>query len=154
MEDLYRTLPKLLRLAPEAEEIAEAAVFAAWRRVAGEGLRSCTVPYRLTRKTLVVAVSDTAWRRQMEPLRWNLLNRINALLEQTIVTNIEFRIDPQTVRTARGAPPPTAAEQAQRQRDALTAARDLNHAADSIQDAGLRERFLLAAGSCLDARNK
>lgn len=152
MEDLYRTLPKLLRLAADAEEVTEAAVSAVWRRVAGEGLRSCAVPFRLHRKTLVVSVLDESWQKQLEPMRWNLLNRINSMLEATVVTNIEFRIDPKTVRDARPDTPVDARERKRREQAARMVARDLGKAAASIQDTNLRDRFLLAAGSCLNAQ--
>src|ERR687893_58405 len=62
MEELIQSLPKLLRAAGEAEEVAEAAAMVAWRRVAGEALRGCAVPFRLYRKTLIVAVADTTWQ--------------------------------------------------------------------------------------------
>lgn len=149
MEDLYRALPKLLRTAPESEEVAEAATFAAWRRVAGEALRNCAVPFRLHRKTLVVSVLDESWRKQLDSLRWNMVGRINAMLEQTIVTGIEFRVDPKTVREAQHEPQPSPREHARREQTARLSARDLHSAAAAIQDADLRDRFLLAAGSCL-----
>src|ERR687889_1083180 len=101
MDDLIHALPKLLRAAGEAEEVAEAAAFVAWRRVAGEALRTSAVPFRLYRKTLVVAVPDITWRRQLEEVSGQLVFRLNSLLGQAVVTYIEFRVDPQTVRAER-----------------------------------------------------
>ena len=97
MDDLFQALPKLLRAAGEAEEVLEAAAFAAWRRAAGEGLRGCAVPFRLHRKTLVVSVPDATWRKQLEGVSPQLVFRINSLLGQALVTFIEFRVDPKTV---------------------------------------------------------
>lgn len=154
MEDLYRALPKLLRMAGDAEEVAEAAVFVAWRRIAGEALLHCAVPFRLYRKTLVVAVIDSTWQKQLEQLRWNMLNRINAMFEQTLVTNIEFRVDAKSVRAARPPEKLSAGEQAEREQAALASSHDLRAAAAAIHDEELRRRFLLAAGSCLDAQDK
>lgn len=154
MEDLYRALPKLLRLAGDAEEVAEAAAFVVWRRVAGEQMFHCAVPFRLHRKTLVVAVIDSTWQKQLEPLRWNLLNRINAMFEQTLVTNIEFRVDPKSVRAARPAEASAGHERAAREKAALASSSDLRAAAAAIHDDDLRRRFLLAAGSCLDAKGE
>src|SRR5919199_6834758 len=102
MDDLIRTLPKLLRAAGETEEVAEAAAMIAWRRVAGPGLRGQAVPFRLYRKTLIVAVRDATWQKQLEAVSGQLLFRINSLLGQAVVTYIEFRVDPRTVRAERG----------------------------------------------------
>jgi hypothetical protein len=148
MDDLIHALPKLLRAAGEAEEVAEAAAFVAWRRVAGEALRASAVPFRLYRKTLVVAVPDVTWRRQMEDISGQLVFRLNSLLGQALVTFIEFRVDPQTVKEerARRAPPNAPLPEA----DAYARAGELRAAAAAIPDEELRRRFLLAAGSCLN----
>jgi hypothetical protein len=154
MEDLYRALPKLLRMAGESEEVAAAAAFVAWRRIAGEQLLHCAVPFRLYRKTLVVAVIDSTWQKHLEPLRWNMLNRINAMFEQTLVTNIEFRVDANTVRAARAADDSSARDPAERDKAALASSGDLRAAAAAIRDDELRRQFLLAAGSCLNAKKE
>ena len=150
MDELIQALPKLLRAAGEAEEVAEAAAFVAWRRVAGEALRTSAVPFRLYRKTLVVAVPDATWRRQLEGVSGQLIFRLNSLVGQPLVTYIEFRVDPQTVdeeraRARAAAGPDPAAEEA-----AYARAKELRAAAAAIHDEDLRRRFLLAAGSCLN----
>ncbi len=153
MDDLIRTLPKLLRAAGETEEVLEAAALVAWRRVAGEGLRTQAVPFRLYRKTLIVAVADATWQKQLEAVSGQLLFRINSLLGQAVVTYIEFRIDPKTVRAERAAIKATATNHAEQERRALkTVSGDIAVAADAIHDEDLRRRFLLAAGSCIDRR--
>lgn len=148
MDDLIQALPRLLRAAGEAEEVAEAAAFVAWRRVAGETLRGCAVPFRLYRKTLVVAVPDTTWRRQLEQVSGQLIFRLNSLLGQALVTYVEFRVDPQTVDAERArapAPAPPAAVE-----EAIRRSGELRAAAAAIHDEDLRRRFLLAAGSCMN----
>ena len=155
MDDLIRTLPKLLRAAGETEEVLEVAAFVAWRRVAGEGLRTQAVPFRLYRKTLIVAVADATWQKQLEAMSGQLLFGVNSLLGQAVVTYIEFRIDPKTVHARRAS-----AEQAQmapnrleQERRALkSVSGEISTAADAIHDDDLRRRFLLAAGSCIDRR--
>jgi predicted nucleic acid-binding Zn ribbon protein len=154
VDDLIRTLPKLLRAAGETEEVMEAAAFVAWRRVVGEGLRTHAVPFRLYRKNLIVAVADATWQKQLEAMSGQLLFGLNSLLGQAVVTYIEFRIDPKTVRAKR------AVEQAQKMTNPLEQERralksvsgEISAAADAIQDDDLRRRFLLAAGSCIDRR--
>jgi hypothetical protein len=149
MDDLIQALPKLLRAAGEAEEVAEAAAFVAWRRVAGEALRGHAVPFRLYRKTLVVAVPDVTWRRQLEEVSGQLIFRLNSLLGQAVVTYIEFRVDPATVGEERARLRAAADLDAATEEDALRRSGELRAAAAAIHDEDLRRRFLLAAGSCM-----
>src|SRR5829696_9211003 len=134
MEDLFQSLPKLIRAAGESEEVLEAASFAAWRRVAGEALRGCAVPFRLYRKTLVVSVPDATWRRQLEQVSPQLVFRLNSLLGQAAVTYVEFRVDPQTVRAERARLRTTQYDRATAEEAALGRAGELSDAADAIHD--------------------
>jgi hypothetical protein len=154
MEDLIRALPKLLRAAGEAEEVTEAAAFVAWRRVAGEALRGCAVPFRLYRKTLIVAVPDTTWQKQLEAVSGQLIFRINSLLGQALVTFVEFRVDARTVRDERARMKLPAADAESGEERALRSARGLQDAAAAIHDDDLRRRFLIAAGSYMNAQEK
>jgi hypothetical protein len=153
VDDLIRTLPKLLRAAGEAEEVLEVAALVAWRRVAGEGLRTQAVPFRLYRKTLIVAVADATWQKQLEAMSGQLLFGLNSLLGQAVVTFIEFRIDPKTVRAQRAVEQAQQVNHLEQERRALkSVSGDISTAADAIHDDDLRRRFLLAAGSCIDRR--
>jgi hypothetical protein len=154
MDDLIRALPNLLKAAGDSEEVAEAAVFVAWRRVAGEQLRGQAVPFRLHRKMLVVAVADTAWQKQLERVASQMIFRLNSMLGQAIVTYIEFRIDAKTVREERARLRVTDFDHDKHERRALIHARTLNAAAAAIKDEQLRRRFLLAAGSYMDAQER
>jgi hypothetical protein len=154
MEELIQSLPKLLRAAGEADEVLEAATFVAWRRAAGEGLRASAIPFRLYRKTLVVAVADNTWQKQLEAMSGQLLFRINSLLGQALVTFIEFRVDPRTVQAARERLRLRMPEQYADEDDALRRASELRAAASAIRDLDLRRRFLVAAGSYLNAQER
>jgi hypothetical protein len=150
MDELFRALPKLLRAAGDAEEVLEAAAFAAWRRVAGEAMRGNAVPFRLYRKMLVVSVADETWRRQLEAVSPQYVFRLNSLLGQAVVTYIEFRVDPKTVNEERARLRESLHEQFEREESAMRRARELDEAASAIRDEDLRRRFLLAAGSCMN----
>ena len=152
MDDLFQSLPKLLRAAGESEEVLEAASFAAWRRVAGEALRGCAVPFRLFNKRLIVSVPDTTWRKQLEQVSPQLVFRLNSLLGQALVTFVEFRVDPQTVGRERARMRRTQYERLVEEERALLRANELDDAASAIHDEDLRRRFLLAAGSCLNRK--
>ena len=153
MDDLIRAIPQLLRAAGESEEVAEAAACVAWRRAAGAGVRGLAVPFRLYRKTLTVAVPDVTWRKQLEAISPQLIFRVNSILGQALVTYIEFRVDPQTVRRerveGRGEPLGEAHEE-----QALRRAAGLTDAAAAIRDDDLRRRFLIAAGSYNGAQER
>jgi hypothetical protein len=150
MDDLFQALPKLLRAAGESEEVLEAVAFAAWRRVAGEGVRGSAVPFRLYHKTLVVAVPDASWRKQLEALSPQFIFRLNSLFGQALVTYIEFRVDPKTVNEARAGQRQSQYERPLEEDSALRRAGELDEAASAIHDEDLRRRFLLAAGSCMN----
>ncbi|MBV9927961.1 MAG: DUF721 domain-containing protein [Acidobacteria bacterium] len=150
MDDLFQSLPKLLRAAGESEEVLEAASFAAWRRVAGEALRGCAVPFRLYNRRLIVSVPDATWRKQLEQVSPQLVFRLNSLLGQAVVTYVEFRVDPQTVREERRRLGRNESERAGAEEAALERAAELDDAAEAIHDDALRRRFLLAAGSCMN----
>ena len=152
MYDLFKALPKLLRAAGESDEVLEAAAFAAWRRVAGDKLRGSAVPFRLYHKTLVIAVPDAAWRKQLEALSPQLLFQLNSLFGQALVTYIEFRVDPQSVGAERARQRQTQYEHLVEEESALRRAGELDEAASAIHDEDLRRRFLLAAGSCLNRK--
>ncbi len=146
MEALIRALPALLSVAGDNEEVAEAAARIAWKRAAGEPLCQHAVPFRLYHTTLIVAVSDAIWQKQMSALSGQLLSRLNGMLGQRAITFIEFRIDPKTVAAERPPRQPIAGSESSE--SVLRSVPDeLVLAASSIQDESLRRRFLLAAGA-------
>ncbi len=154
MDDLIRALPGLLRAAGESEEVAQAAAFVAWRRASGEQLRGQAVPFRLHGKHLVVAVADSAWKKQLEAVSSQLVFRLNSVLGHALVTYIEFRVDAATVRDERARLRQTEVDVEKLERRALQQARPLGRAASAIKDEDLRRRFLLAAGSYIEAQER
>lgn len=155
MQDLFRALPKLLKEFEDAEEIREAVVFAAWRRIAGESLSEHTIPYRLFNKHLIVAVADKMWKRHLESLSGQMIFKLNSVLGQAVVTFIEFRVEAETLRTERAKHHKTQLSDEQLREIALDEVTPkLRHSADAIKDDNLRYQFLLAAGSCLARKEK
>lgn len=155
MEDLFRTLPKLLKELDDSEEVREAVVFAAWRRVAGESLCEYSAPFRLYEKHLIIAVKDKMWKRHLEKeLAGQMIFKLNSILGQPAVTFIEFRVDKETVLNEAGQMRAIKMSDEELEEIALEeVSPNLRHHADSIKDDNLRYQFLLAAGSCL-ARKK
>src|ERR1043166_2286394 len=98
MIDLTAMLPKLLR-ANGAN--AELAVKLAWSKAAGPGLRRATNPIQLVVKTLIVAVPDPIWQKELQHMSAELIFRINNLLQGSLIDTIEFRIDPRALNVNR-----------------------------------------------------
>lgn len=137
----------------EAEQLDEAVVFAAWRRAAGEQLREHAVPFRLHRKSLIVAVADENWQRHLETLSGQMLFKLNGALGRAAITFIEFRIDERTIDTERERLHRDQTSQLERERVAMqNVPENVRRAAEKIEDESLRRNFLLAAGSCLARR--
>lgn len=151
MDNLIKTLPRILQAAGDSPEVAEAACMAAWKHAAGDGLRDHAVPLGLRRKSLVVGVADTTWQKQLQSLSGQLLFRLNSILGQPLVTFVDFRVDPKAVANARG---PQYANRTSRELDPATVSVELVTAAAEIKDKDLRRAFLGAAMSCINRLDK
>jgi len=149
MFDLTRLLPKLLQATGTNPEMVEIAARIAWTRAAGEGLRLHAVPFHLYRNTLVVAVDDAMWQKQLRTMSAELIFRINQMLGRSVVDFIEFRIDPATVAKAK-AEAWAAKSPAPDKRIPIPA--EVVSAAGSIADPDLRQRFVRAAENCITRR--
>ena len=144
MNRLIDTLPAILKASGAFDEVGEAACIAAWKHAVGAGLSSHAVPLELREQTLVVAVADNIWQRQLEQMRGQLLFRLNSVLGQSLVKSIELRVDPKTVERERS----RNAERSSIPTDYQLPVELLN-AAGAIKDAELRRAFLGAAASCV-----
>lgn len=155
MEDLFRALPKLLKEFEDTEEVREAVVFAAWRKIAGERLSEHTIPFRLFNKHLIIAVADKMWKRHLESLSGQMIFKLNSVLGQAIVTFIEFRIDEDMIAAERAKYRKNSLSDEQLREIALDEITPkMRRSADAIKDDNLRYQFLLAAGSCLARKKK
>jgi predicted nucleic acid-binding Zn ribbon protein len=148
MESLIKTLPAILTAAGPSAEVAQAACFAAWKHAVGDALSVHVVPVKLEGQTLIVAVADNIWQKQLEQIRPQLLFRLNTILGHSLVKLIELRVDPKALPEMR---PPKAAAAAARS-EAVPF--ELLAAASEIQDADLRRAFIGAATSCVKRLEK
>lgn len=138
----------IIRAAGDDPQVIEAAAMAAWKNAAGEGLRSHAQPLALSGQTMIVAVRDAAWQKQLGYLKAELLFRINNLLGRPLVTDIELRIDSQLKPSSTNAP---------RSYDKLTesdVSPELLSAARAIEDEQLSQKFLRAAVTTLKMRER
>lgn len=149
MDKLIKTLPAILAASGGSEEVAEAACVAAWKHAVGPGLSSHAVPVQFQNKTLVIAVADRIWQKQLEQLRGQLLFRLNSILGQATVKSIEISIQPEKFKQEEKRED----EQAGRNKRGAVPI-ELVSAAAGIEDAGLRRAFLGAAMSCMNRLEK
>ncbi len=153
MQEVFKLLPKMLRQEGKEDELTEAVVFAAWRRVAGDGLREHAVPFRVYHQTIIVAVADENWKKHLEKLSGQMLFKLNGELGQQTITFIEFRIDEKTVAAERESLHQENTSQLERERVAMkNVPENVLKAAEKIEDESLRRNFLLAAGSAMARR--
>jgi hypothetical protein len=145
MNQLIKSLPEVLKAARNSPEVAEAAALAAWKHAAGDGLRDRTVPLRLEDRKLIVAVADAIWQKQMHSMRAQLLFRINTILGQPIVREIEYVIDPKLAVVEQ--------EKTEEPLDNEVPL-ELWSAANAIHDKELRRSFLKAAMRSLKRKAK
>jgi hypothetical protein len=153
MEALFRSLPALLEALPDNENVREAVVFAAWRKIAGDQLGTHTAPIGFKEGRLSVAVADNSWKKNLASLTSQMIFKINSAMGSAVVTYIEFIVDVKKVQkptVGRN----TAAETANEKVVASEITPELEQSAAVIGDEKLRNEFLLAAASCLARKEK
>jgi hypothetical protein len=143
MNQLIKALPGVLRAAGNAEEVSQAAAIAAWKHAAGDGLKDHAVPVRLDHRTLIVAVADRIWQKQLHAMRGQMVFRVNSILGQPIVSTIEFVVDPKIVKARPESPMPP--DEPLDNEVPL----ELWSAANAIHDKELRKIFLKTAMAAL-----
>jgi len=140
MEQLFASLPELLKELGANHAVEEQMVFAAWRRVAGEMLNERTKPIEYFENRLIVAVEDQNWQRNLESLAGTMVAKLNAATEQGKVKYIEFRIDKKAIERK---------QKPMIERTADDAPDSVQAAAADIADERLRKSFLEAAAAYL-----
>ena len=146
MEELIKTLPTILRSIGDDPEVATAAAITAWKRAAGDGLRQHAVPVNLQDGTLVVAVADAVWQKQLRLMLKELIYKTNSMLGQPLVKQVELVVDAQIVN-------PRPRSSGDRQAPAEVPPEILS-AASVINDVKLREKFIRAATGTLARRQR
>jgi hypothetical protein len=147
MNQLIKSLPGVLRAAGNAEEVAQAAAIAAWKHAAGDGLKDHAVPVKLENRTLTIAVADAIWQKQLHAMRGQMLFRVNSILGQSIVSAIEFVVDPKIAKARTETP--KAPDQPLDNEVPL----EIWSAANAIHDKELRKSFLKTAMAALKRKS-
>lgn len=146
VDNLIKSLPMIIRAAGDDPQVVEAAAMAAWKNAAGDGLRGHAQALALSGQTMIVAVPDAAWQKQLGFLKKELLFRINNLLGKALVTDIELRID------SGWKPNRTNVTPNNKELDETDISPELLSAARAIEDEQLSQKFLRAAATTLKMR--
>jgi hypothetical protein len=147
MNELIKTLSEILRVIGDQPEVAEAAAIAAWKKAAGDGLRQHAIPIRLTDGTLVVAVADAVWQKQLGAMKDQLIYRTNSIIGQSLIKNLELTVDPELTKST----PQNVDDKPSLDNQVPL---ELWSAASAISDKELRQKFLRAATSAIRRREE
>lgn len=89
MERAAKSLAKMkLSDAVSRQDLASAA----WPAAVGKRIAVHTSPKSLVRGSLIVEVEDAIWQKQLFYLRAAILGKLQQVLGDTIITDVEFRI--------------------------------------------------------------
>ena len=88
--DVLRTA--LARM-PEAQRLADHALWAHWDTVVGPTLARHARPARLRRGVLVVAVDSPEWMQELQFLKHELRDRLNARLGRPVVRDVFLALE-------------------------------------------------------------
>lgn len=147
MNELIKYIPLVLRHTNDTDEAREQAIIAAWTVLVGNQIRQISFPVRVERKTLIVAVKNGTWRKQLRSMSGEILFKMNSLLCTPAITTLEFVINPDMIKTHNQSPHEEVSFIAPEKHATL-----LREKAESISNDELREAFLRAASKCLDRR--
>jgi predicted nucleic acid-binding Zn ribbon protein len=135
---------RALRQLPPNQGLQEGWAFATWKQVVGEGLGKRTRPFRLHKKTLIVAVPSPVWQRELRQMEKEVLGKLQRVMGQGIVHALEFRVDP-NFDCEEGLPPESAPSS---QEPAV-----VELPLEKIQDPELSRAMAAAASSYLNRQN-
>lgn len=142
MDAFFRTLPGVFEAIDASDEVRDAFVFAAWRRVAGGQITERTALSGFEDRRLVIAVPDITWKRNLESLASQLVFRLNASFGKPTVDFIEFRVSPSEI-------PAKTENRREDDVDAVSLPPEIAVSASAIGDEKLRRTVLRAAANCL-----
>ena len=86
-------LRAVLQRLPEAQRLADHALWAHWDAVVGPTVARHARPARLRRGVLVVAVDSPAWMQELQFLKHELRDRLNARLGRPVVRDVFLALE-------------------------------------------------------------
>lgn len=144
MDTVIKLISALIKYSKDNnhEEFCEKASFIAWENSVGKHLVQVTVPTRLSRKTLRIAVLDETWKKEIEKFSLSLLFQINKILGEPLVTSFDFYIDSKLVNSKLSQEQKISPKNIEADPTVLEVSK-------KITDEDLRKQFIRTASSCL-----
>lgn len=143
-------LPAIAGRFRENREAVRAFAFVAFRRAVGQQTLAKAEPVDLDRNVLIVAVSDNAWKRNLESLAPAILAKISSIVGFSVIRRIDFRVV--SGRFASAGPPNSTNAKQNLLRNEPNCPANIEQKAKQIADDGLRRAFTAAAAACLSNR--
>lgn len=116
-----------------------------WPGIVGPELSARTLPRRLEGGTLWIAAPDACWAYELQFFKSELLDSVQTFLDSRSVRDLRFKVDPEALSAAAGAPAGQASAAPQARRPTAPAEPEapeaLERAAATIGDAALRAVF-------------
>ena len=130
---------RVLRKASRAKSILDdtQTLEAVWPVAVGQAIARHVFRLRLVRKTLVVEVEDAVWQRQLRALDRQILDRLNLLLPDMAITEMEFRVGVPRRQVQR-------AESASGAANSLAFGQNRDYEAEQIKDPVLKKVYQLS----------
>lgn len=97
MERAARLLSKIKTDAIPAEDLARKV----WPRAVGKGIAGRSRVAALIGNRLVIEVEDQVWQKQLIPMTEQIVARLQSLLGETPVMDLEFRVAPPRIKVQR-----------------------------------------------------
>ncbi|MBU4484049.1 DUF721 domain-containing protein [bacterium] len=89
--EIASILEKTLKKRGFAKKIDQYKVVNSWDKIVGEQIASCSEPLAIQGNTLVVKVSSPAWMNELQFMKTDILEKIQASLNNKSIGNIRFR---------------------------------------------------------------
>jgi predicted nucleic acid-binding Zn ribbon protein len=79
---------------PIGQQLADHAVWVEWDAIVGPAIARHARPLRLRRGTLMIAVDDAGWMQELQFLKHDLRERLNARLGRRAIRDVFLVLDP------------------------------------------------------------
>jgi predicted nucleic acid-binding Zn ribbon protein len=88
---LGEALDELVESLGIKKKLREQEVFSRWDEAVGERIAKVAKPTRILKGTLIISVSNGAWRNELNMRKQEIVDRLNEVLAEEIVKDIKFQ---------------------------------------------------------------
>ena len=88
---LGEALDELVESLGIKKKLREQEIFTLWEEAVGERIAKVAMPTRILKGTLLISVSNGAWRNELNMRKQEIVKRLNEILAEEIVKDIKFQ---------------------------------------------------------------